>query len=856
MPATNLPEWADMQGLVLSAYPHLDCAAYLLFRIDDSADTRRWLSWIADHVTTAFERVGDANVGAIRRLDLDIELNVNIALSYTGLSKLHDVADNERDTFAYAFWERIDGGIHRSRILGDTGPNDPRGWDWGGHGNPVDLLLMVFAQDGPALAQAIAHARIPASMVRVVPQLDALSLKEAGRKEHFGFTDGMSQPILRGTADAERYPDSIHLTEVGEFVLGYPDGENTRAQVPVLGGCNQFGKNGTYLVFRQLQQHVGRFWNFLDWKTSSGGHTNREAAEQLAAKIVGRQKDGTPLVPYGSRDDNEFDFRDDRHGYGCPIGAHIRRAHPRGSLSPDPSPPPGANRHRLLRRGRPYGAKLADPYHDDGKDRGLLFVCLNSDFERQFEFINQNWVNNPGFSGLMHERDPMVGAVESGGCDRFTIPGLPARTRVEGLPSFVTVRGGEYFFLPGIQALRYLAGAPIAQSIVGKLDAGAHQAAAVPDVVSTLERQVQQDYGPPRVKRDAHPKMHGCVQAELFVDPKIPLDLQHGVFVKPAKPDACYKAWIRFSNAFRIQHDLEFETRGMGIKLLDVPGPKLSDDEAGTQDFLLATHDAFFLPDGTDYDKFAEAVGADPPNPFPFFKQRGLWLAFYRLLRGSLVLARNPLDIQYYSQTPYQLGPHEVKLQARPRRTKKLRDSLPAAWWFWCQAIGANLKLLWNERSDKKPAAEDFCHRYIAHRDLLRLAMMSFLAEHDAWFDLLVQTRTDPDRMPIDDATIRWCESASEFKKVATIRIPRQAFWPQPGLSEEFRKATTEIMELGENMSFNPWHALPEHRPLGSINDLRRIVYPAIVKLRHRLNRVAPREPAVADYDRLKEIVR
>jgi deferrochelatase/peroxidase EfeB len=164
-----------------------------------------------------------------------------------------------------------------------------------------------------------------------------------------------------------------------------------------------------------------------------------------------------PLVPYGHPEDNEFDFADDPHGYGCPVGAHIRRANPRGSFSLAPVSLQRANRHRLLRRSRLYGTRVerndrrsAGP---DGSDRGLLFVALNSDFERQFEFINQNWINNSGFSGLQSERDPLVGRDPT---RRFTIPGLPARTRVEGLPPFVTVKGGEYFFLPGIDALRYL----------------------------------------------------------------------------------------------------------------------------------------------------------------------------------------------------------------------------------------------------------------------------------------------------------------------------------------------------------------------------------------------------------------
>jgi deferrochelatase/peroxidase EfeB len=242
----------------------------------------------------------------------------------------------------------------------------------------------------------------------------------------------------------------MHLTELGEFVFGYVDGEQHVPRGPRLHDYETFGVNGTYLVFRQLEQDVAGFWTFVN---NAVGGADPDAAERLAWKIIGRRVDATPLVPYGSRDDNEFDFADDPHGYGCPVGAHIRRAHPRGSL---PGSPPGdrSNRHRLIRRARSYGQKLKDVRTPDHESRGLLFLALNSDFERQFEFINQNWLNNPGFCGLENERDPLVGEQHR----PFTVPGLSARTVVPDLPRFVEARGGEYFFMPGIRALRFLGG--------------------------------------------------------------------------------------------------------------------------------------------------------------------------------------------------------------------------------------------------------------------------------------------------------------------------------------------------------------------------------------------------------------
>lgn len=442
-----------MQGLILSAYPHLDVAAYLLYRIVDVPRARQWLHRIIDHVTPGLKNTHSHTY-----------VNVNVALSFSGLSALTDVNGPARSSFARPFAEGIAGREHRSRILGDTGPSDPMQWEWGGVRRPVDLLLMVFVRNERWLARAVAAAAPPPAALDLVAALPSLSLEKAANTEHFGFRDGVSQPILTGTTDAERYPESRNLTQLGEIVFGYPDANDEIARGPSLRDCPDFGRNGTHLVFRQLHQDVAAFWKVMCEKTRVGGSPDEDAARRLASKIVGRAQDGTPLVPYVNREDNEFDFADDRYGYGCPIGAHIRRANPRNSFEDTTQTPLATNRHRVLRRGRSYGDKLPDPTScalDDEPRRGLLFMCLNADLERQFEFINQNWVNNSGFFGLAGERDPLVGDHSSSadGCTRFTVPGLPAPTRVHGLPRFLTVKGGEYFFLPGIRALTFLADA-------------------------------------------------------------------------------------------------------------------------------------------------------------------------------------------------------------------------------------------------------------------------------------------------------------------------------------------------------------------------------------------------------------
>jgi Dyp-type peroxidase family len=241
---------------------------------------------------------------------------------------------------------------------------------------------------------------------------------------------------------------------------------------PAGSGRADLGRNGTYLVVRQLRQDVAGFWRYLESATRHpDGSADAAAKIRLGARLVGRWPGGAPLVLSPDRDDPALSsatdfgyYAADPDGLRCPIGAHVRRTNPRDSLDPDPGSQKSidiGNRHRLLRRGREYGPvasadQLASGV-DDGIERGLHFLCLSANIARQFEFIQHTWVNNPKFSGLYQDADPLV-AARRDGADCFTIPGQPVRTRLTALPQFVTTRGGAYFFLPGLKALRYLAG--------------------------------------------------------------------------------------------------------------------------------------------------------------------------------------------------------------------------------------------------------------------------------------------------------------------------------------------------------------------------------------------------------------
>jgi Dyp-type peroxidase family len=281
----------------------------------------------------------------------------------------------------------------------------------------------------------------------------------------------------------EGMDEGVDLVAAGEFVLGHPNAYGQMPPSPTVAphalldggnGWGDLGRNGSYLVFRQLSQDVGAFWQAV--AAAAGGQTDH--AVTLAAKMVGRWPGGAPLVKSPARDDPSLALDDDfmyyrsgdPHGLNCPIGAHIRRTNPRDALDPVPGSDRSievGKRHRLLRRGRTYGPPLTPSLApasliaapEDGRDRGLHFLCFNAHLGRQFEFVQHTWVNNPKFDGLYSDDDPLIGARADGtgaGSGTFTVQARPVRQRVTGLPRFVQVRGGAYFFTPGLRALRYL----------------------------------------------------------------------------------------------------------------------------------------------------------------------------------------------------------------------------------------------------------------------------------------------------------------------------------------------------------------------------------------------------------------
>lgn len=488
-------DYRDMQGLLRFGYVRLTEACFLLLRIEDAAAAGHWLEHAP--VTTAEEQKPPP------------ERALQIALTCEGLRKLR-LPEDLLSGFSAEFLSGMSGDENRSRRLGDVGENAPSYWKWGGSDSVPDLVVLLYAQ--PGLLEDWKRSIESGLESSGCKLLQCLPTSDMGGVEAFGFVDGVSQPTLDWEGRRDVSGDQFtygNVSMLGEFVLGYPNEYGKYTTRPVipghetgglpaaedLEGHSDLGRNGSYLVIRQIEQNVRGFWQFLD-KQVSGDASKRQT---LAEKMVGRQMSGDSLLPMSEQSiagvgpdkeeiqRNQFTFDGDTDGIRCPFGAHVRRANPRnadypagthdlleklvrllgfGRKSIGEDMVASTRFHRLLRRGREYGTKLSpdqrlQPQPSDEAPSGLEFVCLNGNISRQFEFIQSAWLMSGKFDGLNEEGDPLLGNREVvAGCpvDKFSLPVAGGvRQQIPGLPRFTTVRGGAYFFLPGVRALRYLA---------------------------------------------------------------------------------------------------------------------------------------------------------------------------------------------------------------------------------------------------------------------------------------------------------------------------------------------------------------------------------------------------------------
>jgi Dyp-type peroxidase family len=516
---------SDMQGLIVRGYKTLTAATYILLKITDVAAATKYFNFLADNYITTGEKPEKEEAVNIAFTGSGIAhlLNKDILKTFSrefieGMS-FRNGADQKRDQQTMMSGDdetEIADPEERPKILGDRGKNHPSNWLWGNEHNSVDVMLMVYAKNKNALNEFITDIFCNHQQgVAVVYVAGTYQYDPNNMREHFGFMDGISQPTIKELVTGKEVPDKRMLINAGEFILGYKNEYNSFSPSPFVdqntasAGLNahsvddkknDLGRNGAYLVFRQIEQHVEDFWKYLYTHSKETAASKTEQAVKLGAKMVGRWPDGRPLVqapssgcPVSDTSLNDFTYADtDLHGVMCPLGAHIRRANPRDHVHAGRNPKDSlelSKKHRMLRRGRIYGEPLDKDFNIDNmihhhslcnhtgnkptttpvttaigvenenSVRGIHFMCLVSDIARQFEFVQNVWSNTPTFAELYNEVDPITSSrptPELKDCHEFTTPQALVRNRYKNIPEFTTVVGGAYFFMPGISALKYI----------------------------------------------------------------------------------------------------------------------------------------------------------------------------------------------------------------------------------------------------------------------------------------------------------------------------------------------------------------------------------------------------------------
>jgi len=470
-------ELSEIQAYLLNDYKQMGCSTYYLVQVKDATAAKKFLAGVADSITHANAAINETS------LNIGFTSKGLIALGYNNEENMHSFSREFREGMVSS---------HRQRLLGDFDSSDPANWRWGGPNNEqVDMILMIFGKN-----DSIAENYFQILKQKFEPGLSVVHILNGkplpNDREHFGFKDGISQPVIKGSNIAPA--GNNNDINPGEFVLGYKNEYDVYPDAPLLkipqgniellgdnpGGYQDkktgilfkdLGRNGTYFVLRQLEQNVNGYWSFLKKQTiDEHGNVNNAEATKIAAKMMGRWPGGAPIVkhpdkdPGGNSDDNEFNYlKEDKDGEKCPFGSHIRRTNPRDQFEESP---PGVSlelnrRHRIMRRVRSYGEDFigSAENHNPNGEVGLLFGCFNANISKQFEFIQYTWANSPKFKRLYDDPDPIIGVRENPGPgvkQNFTIPQKTVNKVIPDLKRFVTVKGGAYFFFPSITTLKFL----------------------------------------------------------------------------------------------------------------------------------------------------------------------------------------------------------------------------------------------------------------------------------------------------------------------------------------------------------------------------------------------------------------
>src|SRR5947209_13221820 len=433
-------EFDDIQHLLLTRTPAIT-GRYEFLTCDDQAGARAWLSELIPVVDSA--AAAQASMDSSKRW-------VTLAFTWNGLRAL-GVSEESLATFPEAFRQ---GMAARADILGDTDAAHPDNWVGGLAGEDLHAVAILFARDNAEHARATGVHDQLVARCKGVRRLSYLDLNATPpfnyAHDHFGFRDRLSQPVIEGSGE-EPTPGSGAPLKAGEFILGYPDEFGPVADLPQ---PEVLSRNGSYMAYRRLQEHVGLVRDYLRAQAET-----LEEKELLAAKFMGRWRSGAPLVLAPDKDDpelgadrmrnNDFNYKEmDPFGYACPLGSHARRLNPRDTAH-------NMNRHRIIRRGATYGPALPADAPDDGIERGIAAFIICANLVRQFEFAQNVWINDRTFHELGNEHDPIAGSQD--GTLEFKVHYRAIRTVIKGLPAFTTLTGGAYFFLPSINAMRYLA---------------------------------------------------------------------------------------------------------------------------------------------------------------------------------------------------------------------------------------------------------------------------------------------------------------------------------------------------------------------------------------------------------------
>ena len=434
-------ELDDIQATVLRIRPAPYLGSHVLLRVEDAASGREFLRRLTPHVDSAesWWNAADAWLG--------------IGISYAGLEAL-GVPKESLESFPEAF--RV-GMAARSQQLRDEGVNAPANWEAMYRDSGVHIGLSAFSDSEEKWRRVVEIAR---AQKEGLPGISVLGVQNFGAqpddRNSLGYKDGIDQPAIEG-AGVDPLPGQGQPIKAGEFILGYPAESGVQMTMPQPA---VLGRNGTYVGFRKYQSRVGAFNRFL----RANGETEEEQ-ELLAAKLVGRWRSGAPLTLAPETDapelgadpnrNNDFNYSADPHGRKAPFGCHIRRMNPRDTQL---SRLTDVNIHRLIRRGTTYG-KHYDPNDispaDDETPRGAIFLFISAKAMATMEFLQQEWINDGNFIGVGDEHDPIIGRQEEDAT--FTIPRDPVRRRIHGIETFNVLRGGEYFFMPSLSALRWLA---------------------------------------------------------------------------------------------------------------------------------------------------------------------------------------------------------------------------------------------------------------------------------------------------------------------------------------------------------------------------------------------------------------